>query len=253
MSYHYEDIYYCYNTSHLVDTSQYSFSTPAHYDNSVLDSVEHARELEAYAEAAVNRTYSWDEIHPAYRNHLPNSYYEPMQPLVNDDEYYEDVTDEELAEMNRRCMEYQKQMTERKVEDVNVAGTVEAEKEVYPEEVGVEVEVNDEDHPQPIPPFHWTSLTVISLPDTPTCKLHPPSPAVPDILTPNPHLPSPNIRHISNHPHPHFQCDHDSLDICTSNPHPPDILTPLPRPLKPNIRHSSLFLDVRGWTSLGGR
>ena len=252
--------YHHYTTAHLVDTSQYSFSTPAQHDDTPttrssppLSSVEQACELEAYAEAAANRIYSWDEIHPAYRDHPTDNYCELMQPPADDDEYYEDVTDEELAEMNRRCTEYQKQMTKRKVEDVNVAGTVEAEKEVYPEEVGVEVEVNDEDHPQPIPPLHWTSLTVISLPDTPTCKLHPPSPAVPDILAPNPHLPSPNIRHISNHPHPHFQCDHDSLDICTSNPHPPDILTPLPRPLKPNIRHSSLFLDVRGWTSLGGR
>src|SRR5271168_673692 len=57
------------------------------------------------AEAAANRVYSWDEIHPAYRDHLTDSYGEPMQPPVDDDEYYEDVTNEELAEMNRRCME----------------------------------------------------------------------------------------------------------------------------------------------------
>src|SRR5271168_1576730 len=29
---------------------------------------------------AANRVYSWDEIHPAYRDHLTDSYSEPMQP-----------------------------------------------------------------------------------------------------------------------------------------------------------------------------
>jgi hypothetical protein len=109
MSYHYRDTsHYYHSTSALVDTSQYSFSVPAHYNDTVPDAVEHALELEAYAEAAANRTYSWDEIHPAYRNHPIDSNCKPIQPLEDDEEYYEDVTDEELAEMNRRCMEYQR-------------------------------------------------------------------------------------------------------------------------------------------------
>lgn len=110
--------YYHTMSTQLVDTSQYSFSEPTHYDNITPNSIEHACELEAYAEAMANRTYSWDEIHPAYRDHLTDSYCEPSQPLTDDEEYYEDVTDEELAEMNHRSMEYQKQLVERKVEDV---------------------------------------------------------------------------------------------------------------------------------------
>jgi hypothetical protein len=67
-------------------------------------------------------------IHPAYRDHLVDSYSEPIQPHsthivdnvhppYDDEEYYDDVTDEELAEINRRCIEYQRQMMEKKVED----------------------------------------------------------------------------------------------------------------------------------------
>jgi hypothetical protein len=106
--------YYHHTSAHLVDTSQYSFSTPANY--------ERACELEAYAEAASNRIYSWDEIHPAYRDYPTDNHCEPIQPPF-DDEYYDDITDEELAEINRRCMEYQKGMAEK---DVDETGTVEA-------------------------------------------------------------------------------------------------------------------------------
>ena len=85
MSYCYEDTDYCYSTpvpykdtSHyyhnvsaqLVVTSQYCFIMP--------EAVEHACELETYAEVAVNRIYTWDEVHLAYHNHLTESYDEPV-------------------------------------------------------------------------------------------------------------------------------------------------------------------------------
>ena len=110
MSYHYEDAshyrysvpahcedtsYFYHSTSaHLVDTSQYSFNddniclNSAHFNNLTmssshqLSSIQHALELEAYAEAAMNRTYLWDEIHLAYRDDPMDSYDEPMQPLL---------------------------------------------------------------------------------------------------------------------------------------------------------------------------
>ena len=239
MAYYYEDTshyrysvpacredtsWYYHNTSaHLVDTSQYSFSIPAHYDDAVHNPLEHACELEAYAEAAANRVYSWDEIHPAYRDHLTDSYGEPMQPPVDDDEYYEDVTNEELAEMNRRCMEYQKQLVERKVEDeeqdieennadrvedVEDTGTVEAVKEEDQEDY--------EDEDSTCPSHHISCDNIIR------CVTTPP----PDIRTPNPHPPSPNICY-------------------TAHLHHPDNVVPPPLPLKPNIPQT-LTLDVRG-------
>lgn len=90
--------YHHYTTAHLVDTSQYSFSTPTHHDDTAYhvntlsyedsiysepdypnsttswssplpSSIKQACELEAYAETMANRVYSWDEIHPAYREH----------------------------------------------------------------------------------------------------------------------------------------------------------------------------------------
>jgi hypothetical protein len=283
MSYYYEDAsYYCYsvparrdNTSHLyhstsaqlVDTSQYSFSTPTrnnitpnsvYYNNSSYNAtswssplssgIVHARELEAYAEAASNRTYSWDEIHPAYRDHPTDNYCDPIQPNVDDDEYYEDVTDEELAEMNRRCMEYQRQKAEKEVRDVEdnvvpvVDNNVDRDEDVDEPTMEVERGEDREDHddecedvtvdeplpplllshPKPTSPHHISSDNFITTPP-------------PDIRTPNPHPPSPNIGYALDHLHPH----------------PPDMVTPPPLPLKPNIpcSHSS---DVRGRTLLGG-
>lgn len=224
---HREDMPHYYHTmsTQLVDTSQYSFSEPTHYDNITPNSIEHACELEAYAEAMANRTYSWDEIHPAYCDHLTDSYCEPSQPLTDDEEYYEDVTDEVLAEMNHRCMEYQKQLVERKVEDVNEMGTVEVSRGEDQEDYDDKYEGDGEDitvdyllspllpsHSQPVClPHHISCDNIITTPPL-------------DIHTPNPHPPSPNIWYVFTGPHHHHQ-----------NHHLPDIITPPPLPLKPNI------------------
>ena len=246
MSYRYEDTDYCYSTpvhygdtSHyyrnvsaqLVDTSQYCFIVP--------EAVEHARELETYAEVAANRIYTWDEVHPAYRDHLTESYDEPVQTSFDDDDYYEDVTDEELAEMNLRCENYQKQMMEQKVqvgESDRETGTVEVEKGEYQERS------DDEDnHPQlpqlpaqPLPtlPCHTFFNNVVATPspdlDTTQTVLWHPLTTVPDILIPNPLPLAPNIWYMFNHLHPH----------------PPDIAAPRPLPLKPNIPINSMPLSA---------
>ena len=86
-----------------------------------------------------------------------------MQSPVDDDEYYKDVTDEELAEMNCQCMEYQKQLAEKKVVDVEETKTVEAvrgedRKDYEDEDKNEEVNVTVDDpllpplptHPKPI-------------------------------------------------------------------------------------------------------
>ena len=243
--------YHHYTTAHLVDTSQYSFSTPAQHDDTPttrssppLSSVEQACELEAYAEAAANRIYFWDEIHPAYRDHPTDNYCEPMQSPVDDDEYYEDVTDEELAEMNRRCMEYQKQLAESKVLDVEETRTVEAvageDWKVYDDE-----DKNDEEdvtvddlllppqpsYPKPIHPHHILCDNVVITSSLTILPLNPylSSLDISDILTPIPHPLAPNIWCMS---HPHHQH--------RSNYNPPDILIPLPLPCKPNIHHRYL-------------
>ena len=82
-----------------------------------------------------------------------------MQPHVEDDEYYEDVTDEELAEMNPRCMEYQERMTVGKVRDSEEITLEDSHNRD-------EDEVDDEAHPQPQPllplrhTFHNTTTTL---------------------------------------------------------------------------------------------
>ena len=86
MSYYQDDNSYHYYSepAYDEDTSNYSYSIPNHdnyspsepiyYDHdNTLDTVHYADtplydELEAYAEAASNRTYTEDEIHPAYRD-----------------------------------------------------------------------------------------------------------------------------------------------------------------------------------------
>ena len=231
--------YYHHTSAHLVDTSQYSFSEPANYN--------HARELEAYAEAASNRIYSWDEIHPAYRDHLTDNYCEPIQPPV-DDEYYDDVTDEELAEINRRCMEYQKQMAEKDVvdvegdtmencadreEDVGKTGTVEVVRgEDREEDDGEELkdEGDGEDADCPLPLQLPSLPQSLPPPDHISCNNTSATPP-PDIRAPTPHLPSPNICDVPAHLHQHHRQNH----------HPPDIVAPPPLPLKPNISHQHSF------------
>ena len=231
--------YYYHSTSaHLIDTSQYSFSVP--------DATEHAYELEAYAESAANRTYTWDEIHPAYHDQPTDNYYEPTQLPVDDEEDYEDVTDEELAEMNRRCMEYQKQLAERKVKEVNETRTVEVLRGEDQEDHDDKYKGDPEDimadyslppllppHPEPIPTHHiFYSDMVAASPQT-TLPPHPhlPLPDIPDIHIPIPHPLAPNIWCMS-HPHHHQHLP---------NYNPPDILAPLPLPCKPNIHHRYFF------------
>ena len=88
MSYYQDDNSYHYYSepAYDEDTSNYSYSIlnhdnyspsePIYYDHdNTLDTVHYAdtplyNELEAYAEAASNRTYTEDEIHPAYHDTL---------------------------------------------------------------------------------------------------------------------------------------------------------------------------------------
>jgi hypothetical protein len=266
--------YYYHDTSaHLIDASQYSFSVPAHYnddthfepahsDNSnvttwsppLSSSIEHAHELEAYAEAATNRrTYTWDDIHPAYRDCPSDSYCELVQPPADDNEYYDDITDEELAEINCRCIEHQKQMMEGKVEEIvenasedvgdgddddDETGTVKVEKGENWEDHEDKDDNDGEDgdhpqplhilaHPQPTPPSHDIS-------DSNTVTTPPP-----DILAPRPFPPSPNISvqrpQLYSHP--------------LRNQNPPDILAPEPLPWKPNIPHTSPAVSEIVWVA----
>jgi len=238
MSY-YEDVPY---HTHLVDTSQYSFSEPAHYVNTipyplVQSNIEHACELEAYAEAAMNRSYSWDGIHPAYRDHPADSYCNLIQSPVDDDDYYDDVTDEELAEMNQRCLDYQKQMMAPEEysgdRDKDYEETDTGEGDLWEDCEGNDDKDEDEGegedntcfqppqppaHPLPFPPPHhiFCNNAAAASPQ--------------DILAPIPHPLAPNIWCMPCPQHQHH-ADHN----------PPDTLLPFPIPLKPNIPHMCLF------------
>lgn len=111
--YYYEDSsHYCYTApTHYEDTSTpydphiygNSPSDPVYYNeppsepiyyNDIAPDVVHYvetpsyDELEAYAEAAPNRTYTEDEIHPAYRDHPDNRLHYDEPPLV--ELYHED-------------------------------------------------------------------------------------------------------------------------------------------------------------------
>ena len=131
MSYYYEDtLQYCYSApAYYEDTSQYCYSVPAHYDDPLPESdpvyfdntptepvyyddidpepiyydettsepshyVDNPsfEELEAYAEAASNRTYHEDEIHPAYRDHPEDHIQFELEadPPIVAEPYYED-------------------------------------------------------------------------------------------------------------------------------------------------------------------
>jgi hypothetical protein len=106
--------------------------------------IEHARELEAYAEAASSRTPTWDEVHPAYRDDHPaddsnysdsasiNSSSEhwiqarPIQLLTHhvaepqppiDDGEYIDITDEYLEDVAQQMAAIQSRMAEWEAED----------------------------------------------------------------------------------------------------------------------------------------
>ena len=192
--------------------------------------IEQESELEAYAEAASNRTYSWDEIHPAYRDQPTNSYCEPTHPRVDYDEYYEDVTDEELAEMNRRCTEYQKQLAERQVEEVKDDDRKECEDDGS----------NPLPQSTPTTQHDFDNSIITTLP--------------PDTCTPIPLPLSPNIHSKSTHlksafliaalnrrePHYHFGSPfrrrrRPNFRNLTRTNLPPDIRPPKPVPPKPSI------------------
>jgi hypothetical protein len=108
--------------------------------------IENERDLEAYADSIIERTYTWEEIHPSYRDEPTTTsssvLHTPTDLLIDDDEYYDDVTDEEMAQNNLRCENYQKQMMEEKVEEMR-------------DEVLLSL-IAPPTQPQPIPPFHHT-------------------------------------------------------------------------------------------------
>jgi hypothetical protein len=73
---HYDDTS-AYDDSHLDNVTTWSSPLPP-----MSYEVEDELELEAYAEAAVNRSYSEDEIHPAYRDNLVT------EPIYDDNSSY---------------------------------------------------------------------------------------------------------------------------------------------------------------------
>ena len=100
MSYYQDDNSYHYYSepAYVEDTSNYSYSIPNHDDyspsepiyydhNNTSDTVHYADtpsydELEAYAEAASNRMYTEDEIHPAYRDNPSDDDYTDLSDTV---------------------------------------------------------------------------------------------------------------------------------------------------------------------------
>jgi hypothetical protein len=186
-----------------------------------------------------------------------DSYCDPIQPPVDDNEYYEDVTDEELAEMNRHCMEYQKGMTEGKVEvtkevtkevtledscdkneNVDETWTVEVEKEEDQEDHGdTDEDEDDNNHPQPL---HPPAQPLPVSPQSPSQPHHnirnniiTTSP--PDICVPNPHPLAPNIWCTPTCPH----------HLCSERNPPRHCCTPAP-PLEAEYTPHVLIADVRG-------
>jgi hypothetical protein len=212
-----------------------------------------------YAEAASRRTYTWDEVHPAYRQdygNLPGTVIEKEKDRDDDDEEKnkEEVEidneekerrdeDEEKDETMKKDMEVDEEIEDRETDKKNEENEemIEEMKEDRDddEENNEEKENEDDNDPTPEPVDIDNDNvcrvdTVMSPPLTLNVDTPPTSP--PDICEPTPFPPSPNID--TDHPSPlHYAYPPSYLSI-------PDTAPPLPFPPSPNIPISHLhFAD----------
>jgi hypothetical protein len=170
-----------------------------------------------YAEAASQRTYTWDEIHPAYRQDYGNS----LGTVIKEERDREDDIEEKDKEEQDNDDEEEKDdrmMNEEKDE---------ARKEDKDRETDEKEEIEDEDdHSHTIEPIDKDIDNVRRV-----NTVMSPSPP-PDIALPLPFPPSPNID-SSHPPLLHYTHPPSYLSI-------PDTTLPLPFPPSPNIPISHL-------------
>ena len=285
MSYYEDDSYYCY--SEPVYGYENAPSDPVYYDNSPVDSVYYEDtdpdpiyyedtpsnpiyydvtfdptgyadtpshdELETYAEVSSNRSYTEDEIHPAYLDHpathpqlepdhpinnLPHDHAEPVYPPTNTYNEFITYSDEELEQKVQWYEETLQEMIDWDIEDAENK----ALGRIVPRSKPPAQPYRDSDEFKDIAQSgeraraaqRWRTRQDAKDREDEIAEsaIHLPTHPQPTLLLPQPQPTSP-FHHDSNY------------EIITTSP--PDICIPNPLPLSPNLwckptHHLSAFL-----------